>query len=53
MSRLADAAGMRRHGDGCQRNWNEIPRKREEQQQSGGQAMHASCLNRNPKAGPE
>jgi hypothetical protein len=42
MRSFTDAAGMRRGGRYRQREWNKISREREEQQQSGGQALHAS-----------
>jgi hypothetical protein len=52
MDSLAEAAGMRWGGSGSgQRQWGEIAHERKEQQQSGGQAMHAICANQNPKVG--
>jgi len=48
MGSFANAAGMWRGGD-CQGQRREVPYEREEQQQSCGQAMHASCVNQNPE----
>ncbi len=51
MNRLPEAAGMRRRSGGRQRYRGEIPHEREQQQQSGSQAMHVFCVKRNPKVG--
>jgi hypothetical protein len=52
MGSFANTAGMRRGSGGCQCEWAKISHQREEQQQSGGQAMHTSGANRNPKVAP-
>jgi hypothetical protein len=51
MNSLAEAACARRRRCGSQRHGDEISREREKQQQSGGQAMHAFCWNKNPSCG--
>ena len=40
MRGFADTAGMRRRNGGCKRQWDESSREREQEQESGGQAMH-------------
>lgn len=42
--RLAAATGMWRGSRGREREWGKGSHEREEQQQSCGQAMHASCV---------
>jgi hypothetical protein len=44
MNSLAEAACTRRGGRSRERQWDEISHEREEQQQSGGQAMHGFAL---------
>jgi len=41
MRRFARTTCMRRCGGNRKRNWDEVSREREEQQPSGGQAVHA------------
>ncbi len=49
MNSLAQAACMRRRGSSRERQRDKISHQREQQQQSGGQAMHASSRNKNPR----
>ena len=49
MRRCAPTAGMQRRGGGCQRERNEVSGKREQQYESGGQAMHCLFGEQNPK----
>jgi hypothetical protein len=49
MRSFTDAAGMRRGGRYRQRERNKISREREEQQQSGGQALHTSFESGTPR----
>jgi hypothetical protein len=48
-----DAAGMGRRSGGRQRQWGEISHESEEQEQFGGQSMHAFLVNQKPKMRPE
>jgi hypothetical protein len=52
MNSLAETAGARRRSRSRERERDKISDEREDQQQSGGQAMHASYLDRHPKVGP-
>jgi hypothetical protein len=45
MDRLTKAAGMGLRGRSRQRHRNEIPGKREQQQEAGGQTLHVSLRN--------
>src|SRR5208282_68879 len=49
MGGFANTACMGWRSDGRQRRRDQSPHEREEEQQSCGQAMHACCMNRNPK----
>jgi hypothetical protein len=49
MRGFAPAAGMRRHSCGRQHKRSEASDKREKQQKSGCQAMHALSVKQNPK----
>jgi len=49
MRSFTDAAGMRRRGSYRQREGNQVSREGEEQQQSGGQALHTSFESGTPR----
>ncbi len=49
MRSFTEAAGMRRGGRYRQRERNKVSREREEQQQSGGQALHTSFESGTPR----
>jgi len=51
MVRHAKTAGTRWRSGGRQRERNEGSDEREQEQKSGGQALHADCVNPNPNVG--